>query len=197
MELFSGSIPGKGEALKRILGRCKGHRIETVYEAGYLDFWLHDRLIDYGSECIVMPPSLIPQEYGNKVKTARRDSSKLAHFLAKEMLKRVWVPTVKELYHRQVIHRRRQLIRDRNRTQSRIKAELRFHGIDLSAPQGKWTQIYLKNLGRMRFSNRFMQDSFNRLLEQYISWTNKLLIRPDYYRNFPRLNSTVNEWGFL
>ena len=83
------------------------------------------------------------QEYGNRVKTDRRDSRKLAHSLAKGMLKRVWVPTEKERYHRQVIRRRRQLIGDRIRTQSRIKAELRLYGIDLPEPQGKWTKIYL------------------------------------------------------
>ena len=167
LELFSGSIPGKWDALKKILDRYKGHRIDTVYEAGYFGFWLHDRLIDYGAKCIVTPPSLIPQEYGNKVKTDRRDSRKLAHFLAKGMLKRVWVPTEKGRYHRQVIRRRRQLVRDRIRTQSRIKAELKLYGFDLSAPHGKWTNIYLANLGRIRFNNRWMQESFNRLLEQY------------------------------
>ena len=49
---------------------------------------------------------------------------------------RVWVPSEEELYHRQVIRRRRQLVRDRVRTQSRIKAELRFHGIHLEEPRG-------------------------------------------------------------
>ncbi len=166
-ELFSGSIPGKWEALQRILERYKGHRIHTVYEAGYFGFWLHDDLVEYGAECVVTPPSLIPQEYGNRVKTDRRDSRKLAHFLAKGMLKRVWVPTEKERYHRQVIRRRRQLIGDRIRTQSRIKAELRLYGIDIPEPQSKWTKIYLGNLGRIRFNNRWMQESFKRLLELY------------------------------
>jgi transposase len=166
-ELFCGSIPGKWEALQRILDRYKGHQIYTVYEAGYFGFWLHDNLIEYGAECVVTPPSLIPQEYGNRVKTDRRDSRKLAHFLAKGMLKRVWVPTEKERYHRQVIRRRRQFIGDRIRTQSRIKAELRLYGIDIPEPQSKWTKIYLGNLGRIRFNNRWMQESFKRLLELY------------------------------
>ena len=179
LELFSGSIQGKWEALQRILQRYKGHRIETVYEAGYFGFWLHDRLIDYGAECIVTPPSLIPQEYGNKVKTDRRDSRKLAHFLAKGMLKRVWVPTQKELYHRQVIRRRRQLIGDRIRTQSRIKAELKLHGIDLSAPHGKWTKIYWGNMDRIRFNNRWMQESFKCLLEQYYFLDEQIIKQTD------------------
>ena len=167
-ELFSGSIPGKWVALQRLLDRYKGHQINSVYEAGYFGFWLHDDLVEYGAECIVTPPSLIPQEYGNKVKTYRRDSRKLAHFLAKGILKRVWVPTEKERYHRQVVRRRRQLIGDRIRAQSRIKAELQLHELNLSAPHGKYTKIYLENLCRIRFNNRFMQESFKRLLEQYL-----------------------------
>jgi transposase len=167
VELFSGSIPGNWEALRRILDRYRDHQIQAVYEAGYFGFWLHDHLEEYGAECIVTPPSLIPQEYGNRVKTDRRDSRKLAYFLAKGMLKRVWVPTQEERYHRQVIRRRRQFVGDRIRTQSRIKAELRLYGIELPEPTGRWTQIYLRNLGRIRFKNHWMQESFNRLLELY------------------------------
>jgi len=167
VELFSASIPGNWESLQRILARYAGHQLRAVYEAGYFGFRLHDRLVDHGTPCIVTPPSLVPQEYGNRVKTDRRDSSKLAHLLAKGMLKRVWVPSEEELYHRQVIRRRRQLVRDRVRAQSRIKAELSFYGIHLEEPRGRWTQIYFETLQRIKFGNRWMQESFNRLLEQY------------------------------
>lgn len=167
MELFSASIPGTWEALHRVLVRYPGHSLQAVYEAGYFGFRLHDRLVDHGIPCLVTPPSLVPQEYGNRVKTDRRDSSKLAHLLAKGMLKRVWVPSEEERYHRQVVRRRRQLVRDRVRTQSRIKAELRFYGINLEEPRGRWTQVYLEGLRSINFGNRWMQESFNRLLEQY------------------------------
>jgi hypothetical protein len=40
LELFSVSIPGKWEALQRLLQRYRGQRIEAVYEAGYFGFWL-------------------------------------------------------------------------------------------------------------------------------------------------------------
>jgi transposase len=167
LELFSASIPGTWEALHRVLARYPGHRLQAVYEAGYFGFRLHDRLVDHGIPCLVTPPSLVPQEYGNRVKTDRRDSRKLAHLLAKGMLKRVWVPSEEERYHRQVVRRRRQLVRDRVRTQSRIKAELRFYGIHLEEPRGRWTQIYFESLRSINFGNRWMQESFNRLLEQY------------------------------
>lgn len=167
VEFFCGSIPGEWEALRRLLHWYEGNRIQAVYEAGCFGFWLYDRLIEHGVECLVTPPSLVPQEYGNRVKTDRRDSRKLSSLLAKGLLKRVWVPSQEERYHRQVVRRRRQLVRDRVRTQNRIKSELQFYGISLPAPKGRWTQIYFDNLRRIRFGNRWMQESFNRLLEQY------------------------------
>lgn len=167
VELFSGSIPGSWDHLYKLLDRYPKSNQIAVYEAGYFGFWLHDKLVEHGVECKVTPPSLIPIEYGNKVKTDRRDSRKLAHFLAKNLLKQIYVPTVKERYHRQVIRRRRQLIGDRVRVQNRIKAELRLNGMELPEPAGKWTQIYFANLCRIKFPDRWMQESFNRLLEQY------------------------------
>src|SRR3990172_12419701 len=67
--IFSGSIPGTWEALRQLLDRFQGIPMTAVYEAGYFGFWLHDRLVEYGAECIITPPSLMPQEYGNRVKT--------------------------------------------------------------------------------------------------------------------------------
>lgn len=167
VELFSGSIPGRWEALKKLFDRYRGHEIQVVYEAGYFGFWLHDRILNYGADCIVTPPSLIPQEYGNHVKTDRRDSRKLARLLAKGLLKRVWVPSSEERYEREVIRRRRQLVGDRIRTQNRIKAALQLYGIDIAMPKGKWTKTFLENLHRLSFKNRWMQESFLRLLEEY------------------------------
>ena len=103
IEFFWGSIPGKWEALNRLLNRFKEYKITVVYEAGYFGFWLYDLLVEHGIDCIVTPPSLVPQEYGNKVKTDRRDSRKLSFLLAKGMLKRVWVPKKEELYHRHLL----------------------------------------------------------------------------------------------
>lgn len=166
-ELFSGGIPGHWKALKKILDRYRNYSISVVYEAGYFGFWLHDYIVAYGAECVVTPPSLIPQEYGNRVKTDRRDSRKLAHLLAKGLLKRIWVPSEEERYHRQVIRRRRQLVGDRVRIQNRIKAELRFYGIEMHEVQGKWTLAYVENLRRVRFDNKWMQESFQRLIDEY------------------------------
>jgi transposase len=167
IELFNGRIPARWEDLRRLLDRYPGYRLQVVYEAGYFGFWLHDRLVAYGADCMVTPPSLIPQEYGNRVKTDRRDSRKLAFFLAKGLLKRVWVPSPQERSHRQVLRRRRQLIGDRVRVQNRIKAELRFYGVPFPAIKGKWSHRFVDHLRCVQLGDRWLQESFERLLAEY------------------------------
>ena len=51
----------------------------VAYEAGPFGFWLLDRLMQDGIEAIVVPPSFIPVESGNKVKTDKRDRSPDQH----------------------------------------------------------------------------------------------------------------------
>ncbi len=167
VELVSVSIPGTWEVLRQLLEPYKVCSITAVYEAGYFGFWLHDRLEAFGVHCIVTPPSLIPLEVGNKVKTDRRDSRKLARLLSSGLLKEVWVPSPEELAHRQVVRRRRQLIGDRIRTQNRIKAELRFFGIEIASPRGHWSQRFVENLSRLKLHDEWLLESFHRLLEEY------------------------------
>ena len=58
------------------------------------------------AEGIEVPPSLIPVESGNKVKTDRRDSRKLARLLEGNLLKRVHVLTPGERAHRELLRMR-------------------------------------------------------------------------------------------
>ncbi len=167
VELFTKVIPGEYRALNILFERYKGSEIKVVYEAGCFGYWLHDELRADGVGCIVTPPSLVPYEHGNKVKTDRKDSRKLARLLANGLLKAVWVPSKEELYHRTVIRRRHQIMQDRIRFQHRIVSELRLYGIKLADARYKWSKAYVSNLKRFRFGDRWMQESFNRLLREY------------------------------
>jgi len=117
---------------------------------------------------------LCSPESSNRVKTDKRDSRQLALLLAKGRLKRVYVPTPQEREQRAVARRRRQLIRERVRTQNRIKAELRFYGTRLPEITGRWSKLYVANLSRIRFSTRWQQESFESLLAQYEFFTKQI-----------------------
>ncbi len=57
-----------------------GRRLRCCYEAGPTGFGLCRALRRAGIECVVIAPSLIPKQSGDKVKTDRRDALKLARF---------------------------------------------------------------------------------------------------------------------
>ena len=69
------------DAFEKVLSQFKGNYVRVVYEAGPGGFDLYDRLTADGIECIVTPPSLIPTQSGNRVKTDKKDSLKLATLL--------------------------------------------------------------------------------------------------------------------
>jgi transposase len=169
LQLFSNRIPGYCDALGQLLSRYAGAKcIRAVYEAGYFGFWLYDFLVASGVDACVTPPNLIPCETGNQIKTDRKDSKKLAEYLWKGLLKEVYVPSPEERAHRQVSRRRRQFIQDRIRGQNRIKAELRYTGLELpEEPTGRWSQAFVDKLHAVRFQDPYQQESFQNLLEQY------------------------------
>ena len=129
-EVFHGGMPSKYEVLGKVLDRFEGCRVKVAYEAGPSGFWLYDRLMADGFETIVVPPSLIPVESGNRVKTDRRDSRKLARLLESGLLKAVHVLTEQERADRDLVRTRRQLVQHRADVARQVKSKLFFHGIE-------------------------------------------------------------------
>ncbi len=129
-----------------------------------------DRLL----ETIVVPPSLIPIESGNRVKTDKRDSRKLAQLLEKKMLKRVYVLSEEERAHRELVRTRRQLVEHRSDVARQIKSKLLFHGIDSPFPACQsWTRQYIRWIRELMCSHQtltlslgFLVDLFEHLSDQ-------------------------------
>ena len=78
--------------LKRLrkLGPLKSLR--CCYEAGPTGFGLQRDLKAAGIDCIVVAPSMVPAQAGDRVKTDRRDAVKLARFLGSGDLTGIYVP---------------------------------------------------------------------------------------------------------
>jgi len=204
--IFSHGIAGNWDTLRKLLDRYKGFRIHAVYEAGYFGYSLYDRLLEYGASCLVAAPSLLPRQYGNRVKTDRRDSVKLSLWLSQGSLVGVAVPTLEERSHLAVIRRRHQLMKDCIRVQHRIKSEFRFHGLTFPDMKGTWSKAFVENLHRFQFTDRWLTESFQRLLAQYdhlveeIALQKKLieaLANTDRYRENVTILRTIPGIGLL
>lgn len=205
--IFSCSMPGRWEVLENVLARYTGTcRVQCVYEAGYFGYWLHDRIVAIGAGCIVTPPSLIPQESGNRVKTDRIDARKLAVLLSKGLLKAVHVPSVEQRAHRDLVRRRVQLVEDRVRVQLRIKAFLCHYGVPFPEIKGRWSEVFIEHLHQLRLDNRWLQASFQALVEEFDTLSGQItaqttlihaLAATDQYRDSVRLVRTIPGIGLL
>lgn len=161
------SIGGSWEELKKVVSRWQPSQVVIVYEAGFSGFWLYDEVVAWGAQCVVVPPSRIPVESGNRIKTDRRDSAKLAHLAATGQVPMVWIPTLSQRYDREVLRERRRMLRQVRQVQCQIKALLHGYGLKVACRPGRWSQVFVSRLWQLRFGHEFMQESFERLLERY------------------------------
>lgn len=166
--LGQATIGGSWEELKKVVSRWRPARVVILYEAGFSGFWLYDEVVKWGARCIVVPPSRIPVESGNRIKTDRRDSAKLAQLAAVGQAPRVWVPSLLQRQEREVLRERRRLVRQVRQVQCQIKALLHCYGLKVPCRAGRWSQIFESRLWQLRFDSQFMQQSFERLLERYV-----------------------------
>ncbi|MGA2109914.1 MAG: IS110 family transposase, partial [Syntrophorhabdales bacterium] len=150
--------------------------MKVAYEAGPFGFWLSDKLVADGIEALVVPPSLIPTESGNRVKTDKRDSRKLARLLESNMLKRVYVLTPEEREHRDLLRTRRQIVDHRNDVARQIKSKLLFYGITSPfTASTRWSLKYIEWLKVLRCDTEYLRESFNLLIDLYEYLTRQIV----------------------
>jgi transposase len=175
-EAFSGRIPGSYSSLKKVLDRYRDCRIKVAYEAGPFGFWLHDKLTEDYIETLVVPPSLIPVESGNRVKTDKRDSRKLATLLERNMLKRTHVLSEEEREHRDLLRTRRQIVDHRNDVARQIKSKLLFYGIASPfSPTTRWSFKFIEWLKALTFHTIYLRESFDLLIQLYEYLTRQII----------------------
>ena len=175
-EVFNGRIPGSYIALKKVLERYRGNSVKVAYEAGPFGFWLYDRLTEDNMEALVVPPSTIPVESGNKVKTDKRDSRKLAILLERNMLKRTYVLSEEEREHRDLLRTRRQIVDHRNDVARQIKSKILFYGIPVPfSSKTRLTHRYITWLKTLTFGTPYLKESLDLLIQLYEYLTRQIV----------------------
>jgi transposase len=117
------------DSVRRLAGRFGDPAaLRCCYEAGPGGFELHRLLSSMGIACDVVAPSLIPRRAGERVKTDKRDASRLARLHRAGELTPVRVPSEAEEAVRDLVRARAALLADRKRAQQRITAMLLRHG---------------------------------------------------------------------
>ena len=123
-------MPGKAASVISFISKhFPEAEVRTCYEAGYSGFWLHRALEAAGISSIVVHAAHVEVEAGNRVKTDKRDSRKLAEQLAAGRIRGIKIPTEEQEHHRLLTRTREQLMRARRRAQVQIRMKLHQFGL--------------------------------------------------------------------
>src|SRR5258708_23115226 len=113
-------------------------RVAFACEAGAAGFGLHDELAQQAYICVVVAPSKVPGVPGERVKTKRLDSRKLAESLRGGQLHSIHVPTPGYRDLRHLVQLRDTHVRQLTASKLRIKSLLLYEGIPFPEPSEKW-----------------------------------------------------------
>jgi transposase len=136
-----------------------------VYEAGPLGFTLQRWIEAAGGACEVAAPSRTPRAQGERVKTDRRDSRKLAMLYRSGMLRMVHPPSPEQEARRDLARQRNQAGEDLRRSMQRINKFLLRRG--LIWRKTNWTQEFLRWLRGLRFEDELTGQILHEYLVQY------------------------------
>ena len=153
-------IPNQADPLLHYLRRhFPAQPVALAYEAGPTGYQLYDRLTAAGYTCLVAAPSMIPQAPGQRVKTNRLDSQKLAVTLRGGQLPGIQVPSAPYRQLRHLTQLRDTCVQQSRATQCRIKALLLFEGLPF--PGTQWSQSTITTLEQLACAGaiRFKLDT--------------------------------------
>lgn len=160
-----GEFPADWHAVEKALKRLArgGFRLEICYEAGPTGYGLHRRLSAAGYHSQVVAPSLVPRKAGQRVKTDRRDASKLAHCLRAGDLTPVWVPDEETEALRDLERARDDAKKAEKRAKQQLGKFLLRHGRRWDGASN-WTQKHFEWIRRQSFEHEAQQ----RVLRDYL-----------------------------
>ena len=145
------------EELHRYLQRTyPGGRYQSVYEAGFCGFWIHQELVRLGIENMVIHPPDVPTSHKEKqAKSDPRDSRKLSRELENHSLTGIYVPSEASQQLRSLCRLRERHVRSLTRVKNRIKGHLHFYGIPIPSHQKMthWSGKFVRWLNTIQFSS--------------------------------------------
>ena len=149
---YWGMIPYSDEAVKKLIKKLgQKESLRVCYEAGPTGYGLVRLFHKMGIECEVIAPSLIPQKPGERIKTDRRDSLRLAKLFRAGELTSIYVPTADDEALRDLMRAREDAKEDELRAKHRLTKFLLRNEIHPPSDVGTWTSKYRQWLDSLKF----------------------------------------------
>jgi transposase len=146
--------------------------IESAYEAGFSGFHLHRVLGKNGIKNLVVHAAGIEVAIGDRVKTDKRDSLKIATQLEANRLKGIHVPSEEREEKRALTRLRDTVVEHRMTTANQIKALLHQHGLISPTAKKKICPKWIESLKLLP-----MRDGIRYALNQLVDMWKQLTLR--------------------
>ena len=139
-----------------------GAEIESAYETGFCGFHLHRALESHGIKNKIVHAAGIEVAAGDKVKTDKKDSKKLATHLSMGRLTGIHVPTKERENFRALTRARENFMNHRRRWACQIKSLLFQHGLISYDDERIVSEKWIKSLVELPMSEevRYVVDEY-------------------------------------
>lgn len=153
------------KAIRRLIDRLGGRQgLAVCYEAGPGGFALWRLLSAIGVACDIVAPSLVPVRAGDRVKTDRRDASKLVALHRAGLLRYVQPPTPETEGLRDLLRCREDLRCARTAARHRVAKQLLRHGRVFREGVKSWTLKHKAWVARQRLGDPLAQLALEQML---------------------------------
>jgi len=144
--------PNRPESIRKLVKKLGPvEQLRVCYEAGPTGYVIYWQLTGLGVHCEVVAPTLVPVKAGDRVKTDRRDATKLARSYRAGDLTPVWVPDAAHEALRDLVRAREAAKKDQLRARHRLGKFLLRHGRRPATAMTPWTQRHLTWVRQVQF----------------------------------------------
>jgi len=148
---------------KKLQAAHRGAELRFCYEAGPHGYPLSRFLQNHGYGCILVAPSKIPRQPGDRVKTNRRDADRLARLYRAGEVTAIHVPDPQDEAVRDLLRARDQVRQHQHRARQQLKMFLLRHNLRYAGTTA-WTPAHLRYLATIKMPFAEQQFVFQEML---------------------------------
>jgi len=163
--------PSEELLLKHLHKRYPGASFQVAYEAGFCGFGIQRSLKSSGVGCMVVNPADVPlTDKDKKRKNDRIDARKISRHLSNNMLRSIYVPSIRMEHARTLVRQRIKLVQDQTRCKNRIWHMLMFSGLKMKMdkPNDYWSCRFVESLRKLPCQTPSLRQALDMALEEYL-----------------------------
>jgi transposase len=179
-----------------------GGEYHSAYEAGFIGFSIHRKLIKSGINNIIVNPADIPTtDKEIRQKEDKRDSRKIVRSLHNGDLKGIHVPSIEIDELRSFVRYRKTVVKEINRHKNQSKFLLYYYGISIpdrfSESSKSWSKSYTSWLKEVEFETEFAKRTLNNIISTVEFQREKLLQANRTFKELAETGQYANDIRLL